>query len=258
MKKKIKIYTWNVNGIRALYSKINNTWINYCNGDIICLQETKAQKEQLPEELINIENYKSYWFSAQRKGYSGVCIYTRIEPLKVIYGLKNEKFDIEGRVIFAEYEDFLLVNSYFPNGGRGAERVAYKLEYYDELFFFLEKNYRDRKGIIVAGDFNTAHKEIDLARPKENETVSGFLPEEREWIDKIINLGYVDVFRLFNKEGGHYTYWDPITRAREKNIGWRIDYFMVSDDFVKYVKSSKIHSEIMGSDHCPVSLELEI
>jgi len=258
LKKKIKIYTWNVNGIRAIYNKNFIKWCNTGKGDIICIQETKAQKEQLPEELININGYNSYWFSAKRKGYSGVCIYTRILPINVAYGFGIEKFDIEGRVIFAEYDEFLLVNSYFPNGGRGAERVKYKLEYYDELFFYLEKNYRDKKGIIVAGDFNTAHKEIDLARPEENENVSGFLIEEREWIDKIINLGYVDVFRLFHKEGGLYTYWDPITRARERNIGWRIDYFMVSEDFVKYIKSSHIHSEIMGSDHCPVSLDIEI
>lgn len=254
----IKIYSWNVNGIRAIYNKFNIKFFDWIKGDIICFQEIKAHKEQLPEELINVDGYQSYWFSAQRKGYSGVSLYTKIEPLKILYGFNNEKFDIEGRVIFAEYENFLLVNSYFPNGGRGAERVAYKLEYYDELFFFLEKTYRDKKGIIVAGDFNTAHKEIDLAKPKENENVSGFLPEEREWIDKIINLGYVDVFRLFNKEGGNYTFWDPITRARERNEGWRIDYFMVSDDFVKYIKSSKIHSDIMGSDHCPVSLEIEL
>lgn len=254
----IKIYSWNLNGIRALYNKFDIKFFDWIKGDILCFQEIKAHKEQLPEKLINVDGYQSYWFSAQRKGYSGVSLYTKIEPLKILYGFNNEKFDIEGRVIFAEYENFLLVNSYFPNGGRGAERVVYKLEYYDELFYFLEKNYRDKKGIIVAGDFNTAHKEIDLAKPKENENVSGFLPEEREWIDKIINLGYVDVFRLFNKESGNYTFWDPITRARERNEGWRIDYFMVSDDFVKYIKSSKIHPEIMGSDHCPVSLEIEI
>lgn len=256
-KKYITIYTWNVNGIRAIAKKGFTEWVKKSKGDIICLQETKAQPEQIPEEVKNIKGFESYWFSAQRKGYSGVGTLTKIKPIKAINGFGNEKFDSEGRVIFSEYDKFVLANVYFPNGGRGPERVKYKLDFYDELFFFLQKKYSGRKGIIVTGDYNTAHKEIDLSRPKENETNSGFLPEERKWIDNIINLGYVDVFRKFYSEPDMYTYWDMFTRARERNVGWRIDYFMVTEDFVDNIVSADIHMDIMGSDHCPVSIKIK-
>ena len=196
--KYLTIFSWNVNGIRAVQNKGFMDWFENHGGDIICLQETKAQPDQLSDSVKNIKGFNSFWFSAQKKGYSGVAVYTNRQPENVINGFGNEIFDNEGRVIIAEYEKFVLANVYFPNGGRGPERVKYKLDFYDQLFFFLEKNYRERKGIIVTGDFNTAHKEIDLARPKENVKTSGFLPEEREWIDRIINLGYTDVFRTFN------------------------------------------------------------
>ena len=257
-KSTIKIFTWNVNGIRAIHKKGFLDWVKKSGGDIICLQETKAQKDQLPDELININSYKSYFFSAERKGYSGVGVYSKLNPINVINGFGNPLFDNEGRIILAEYDKFVLANVYFPNGGRGPERVKYKLDFYDILFFYLQKNYSDRKGIIVTGDFNTAHTEIDLARPKENVENTGFLPEERAWIDNIINLGYVDVFRKFNKGGGLYTYWDNVTRARERNVGWRLDYFMVSEDFADNIIASKIHSNIMGSDHCPVSIDIKL
>ena len=257
-KNTIKIFTWNVNGIRAIHKKGFLDWVKKSGGDIICLQETKAQPDQLPDELKSIKSYKSYFFSAERKGYSGVGVYTGINPLKVQNGFGNPFFDNEGRIIFVEYKKFVLANVYFPNGGRGPERVKYKLDFYDELFFYLQKNYSDRKGVIVTGDFNTAHTEIDLARPKENEGNTGFLPEERAWIDNIINLGYVDVFRKFNKGGGLYSYWDNVTRARERNVGWRLDYFMVSEDFANNIIASKIHSNIMGSDHCPVSIDIKL
>jgi len=255
--KNITIYTWNVNGIRAVAKKGFVDWVKKSKGDIICLQETKAQPEQVPDEVKNIKGYDSFWFSAQRKGYSGVGTYSKIKPVKTTNGFGNESFDNEGRVIFSEYEKFVLANVYFPNGGRGPERVKYKLDFYDELFLYLNKNYRDKKGIIVTGDYNTAHKEIDLARPKYNETNSGFLPEERAWIDNIINLGYVDVFRKFHKEPNWYSYWDVFTRARDRNVGWRIDYFMVSDDFVDNISSANIHMDVMGSDHCPVSIRIK-
>jgi exodeoxyribonuclease III len=258
VKNLIKIYTWNVNGIRAIHKKGFLDWIKKSDGDIICVQETKAQPEQIPDELKNINSYKSYWNSAERKGYSGVGVYSKPNLSKVFNGFNNPYFDNEGRVIFAEFEKFILVNVYFPNGGRGPERVKYKLDFYDEFFFFLTRNYFGRKGIIVTGDYNTAHKEIDLARPKENEMNTGFLPEERQWIDKIINLGFVDVFRKFHSEPKQYTYWDNITRARERNVGWRIDYFMVSEDFIDKIISSDIHPEVMGSDHCPVSIDIEL
>ena len=255
---KIRIYSWNVNGIRAIQKKGFMEWFAKCKGDIICLQETKAQPEQLDDTIKVIDKYKSYWFSAEKKGYSSVAIYSKPEPLKIRNGFNSVRFDTEGRVIFAEYDKFVLANVYFPNGGRGPERVKYKLDFYNELFFNLEKNYRDRKGIIVVGDYNTAHKEIDLARPKENVKTSGFMPEEREWVDKIINLGYSDVFRNFNNEPHQYSYWDQISRARDRNIGWRIDYFMVSNDFTDNVKNAQIHQDVFGSDHCPISIDLEI
>ena len=257
-KNSIKIYTWNVNGVRAIIKKGFIDWVKKSKGDIICLQETKIQENQVTKELINLKDYHEYWFSAHRKGYSSVAVFSKILPVNLKKGFDKEEYDNEGRIIFAEYEKFVLANVYFPNGGRGPERVKYKLDFYDELFFFLQKNYFGRKGVIVTGDFNTAHKEIDLARPKENETNTGFLPEEREWIDKIINLGYVDIFRKFNPEPGWYSYWDMFTRARERNVGWRIDYFMVSEDFVDKVTSAKIHTEVMGSDHCPVSIDIKI
>ncbi len=254
---KIKIYTWNVNGIRASIKKGFIDWVKKSNGDIICLQETKIQENQVTKELIDLKGYNEYWFSAHRKGYSSVAVFSKILPKNIRKGFGKEEYDNEGRVIFAEYEKFVLANVYFPNGGRGPERVRYKLDFYDELFFFLQKNYFGKKGVIVTGDFNTAHQEIDLARPKENSENTGFLPQEREWIDKIINLGYVDIFRKFHPEPGWYSYWDVFTRARERNVGWRIDYFMVSKDIADKVVSTEIHTEIMGSDHCPVSIELK-
>jgi exodeoxyribonuclease-3 len=254
----LKIYSWNVNGVRAIIKKGFLDWVKKSNGDIICLQETKIQENQITEELINLKEYNCYWFSAQRKGYSSVAVFSKSNPKQLKKGFDRDIYDVEGRVIFAEYEKFVLANVYFPNGGRGPERVKYKLDFYDELFFFLQKNYSGRKGIIVTGDFNTAHKEIDLARPKENSENTGFLPEERAWIDNIINLGYTDVFRNFNKEPGWYTYWDMFTRARDRNVGWRIDYFMVSNDFVDNIISADIHNQIMGSDHCPISIDVKI
>ncbi|MEO6695506.1 MAG: exodeoxyribonuclease III [Ignavibacteria bacterium] len=254
----INIFSWNVNGIRAIQNKGFMNWFENHGGDIICLQETKAQPEQIEDSLKNISGFSSHWFSAQKKGYSSVAIYSKPEPLNIKNGFDNSLFDSEGRVMFAEYEKFVLANVYFPNGGRGPERVNYKLDFYDELFFYLEKYYRDRKGIIVVGDFNTAHKEIDLAQPKKYSRSSGFLPEERMWIDRLVNLGYVDVFRNFNKEPNQYTYWDQVTFARERNDGWRIDYFMVSEDIVSNIKEAKIFPEVMGSDHCPISIKLEI
>jgi len=255
---KIKIYSWNVNGIRAVQKKGFMDWFKKSKGNIICIQETKAHKEQLEDSIINIKDYKSFWFSAEKKGYSSVAIYSNLEPVKIINGFGKDDFDKEGRVIIAEYETFVLANVYFPNGGRGPERVQYKLDFYDDLFFFIEKKYRDRKGIIVVGDYNTAHKEIDLARPKENTATSGFMPVEREWIDRLINLGYIDIFRKFNQKPDQYTYWDQITKARERNVGWRIDYFLVTKEIADRTLKAEIHSDIMGSDHCPISITLEV
>jgi exodeoxyribonuclease-3 len=256
-KKEIKIFCWNVNGIRAIWKKDFPKWFEKNSPDILCLQETKAQAEQLDDEVKKFMGYKSEFFSAEKKGYSGVATFSKTEPIAVKKGFGNTHFDNEGRVIESEYKDFVLYNVYFPNGGRGPERVKYKLDFYDTLFYQVEKKRKKQKNIIICGDYNTAHKEIDLARPKQNETNSGFLPEERAWIDTIVNLGYIDIFREYKKEAGQYTFWDNFTRARERNVGWRIDYFFISKEMKPMVTDAKIHMDITGSDHCPIELDLK-
>lgn len=241
----MRIFTWNINGIRAAVKKGFLEWFKETNPDILCLQETKAQFNQLDDSVTNINGYKSYWFSAERKGYSSVATFTKFKPVEVLNGFGKKEFDSEGRVIFTEFNEFVLANVYFPNGGRGPERLKYKLDFYDELFFYINKNYKSRKGIIITGDFNTAHNEIDLAKPQQWSKVSGFLNEERAWIERIINLGYVDVFRVLNPDVQKFTYWDQISRARQRNEGWRIDYFMVSEDIAGKVTFAEIHDTRM-------------
>ncbi len=253
----MKIISWNVNGIRAIAKKGFADWVKKENPDILCLQETKATEEQIPAEIKSLP-YKQFYLSASsRKGYSGVGLLTKIEPNSVSYGLGVEEFDREGRVISADYGDFILFNVYFPNGKASKERLDFKLRFYDK-FLEVVKDLKDKgRGVIICGDVNTAHKEIDLARPKENEKVSGFLPIEREWIDKLIASGFVDTFRMFVKEGGHYSWWDYKSRARERNVGWRIDYFFVSENLKDRVKDAFILSDVYGSDHCPVGIIFE-
>ena len=253
--KKIKMLSWNVNGLRAVHRKGFLDWFKNENPDILCLQETKAQKEQLSEELINVNGYHSYFSSAERKGYSGVAVYTKEKPLNIKKGFGIEKFDNEGRTLVLEYPDFTLFNIYYPNGKSRTERLKYKMDFYDAFLEYAENLRTNGNKVIICGDVNTAHKEIDLARPKDNENVSGFLPQEREWIDKFLAHGYVDTFRMFNKEPDNYTWWHMITRARERNIGWRIDYFFVSENAKGNVKDAFILSDVMGSDHCPIGIE---
>ncbi len=256
--KSIRILSWNVNGIRAAWKKGFLDWLERDNPDIVCLQETKAQIDQLGDEIKNVNQYKSYFFSAEKKGYSGVAVYSKIVPIAVRNGFGKAEFDSEGRVLELEYESFVLFNVYFPNGGRGPERVQYKLEFYDQLFKRVEVMRKKKKNVIVVGDYNTAHKEIDLARPGPNSKVTGFLPEERAWIDKLIGMGYIDIFREFNDQPGQYTYWDVITRARERNTGWRIDYFLISNEMKNMAVDATIHAQVMGSDHCPIELKLKM
>ena len=254
--KKIRILSWNVNGIRAAYKKGFLDWFKKEKPDILCIQETKAHQEQLPDELLNIEGYHSYFSSAVKKGYSGVAIYSKIEPKSVKKGFGIEKFDSEGRILIAEYAGFTLFNIYYPNGKARQERLDYKMEFYEGFLKYVDKLKKKGKNIIVCGDVNTAHKEIDIARPKENEKISGFLPMEREWIDKFLSHGYLDTFRMFNQEPDNYTWWDLITRARERNVGWRIDYFYISESLKKKIKDAFIMSDVMGSDHCPIGIEI--
>lgn len=255
----LKIVSWNVNGIRAIKKKGFFDYIEKEKPDILCVQETKASIEQLEEDLISPFNYYSsvYHSCSIKKGYSGVATFFKEKPIETFTGFGIEKFDNEGRVAVIEYKDFILFNVYFPNSGMPG-RLEYKLEFYEKFFEFCNNLKKQGKNIIVCGDYNTAHKEIDLARPKENMNSAGFLPVEREWMDKIINFGYVDTFRYFNKKPGFYTWWSMQTRARERNIGWRIDYHFVSDSLINKVKLSYIQSEILGSDHCPIVLELDL
>ncbi|MHB8660872.1 MAG: exodeoxyribonuclease III [Minisyncoccota bacterium] len=254
----MRIASWNVNGLRSLAK--NGYWESLLRGvkpDIFCLQETKASPEQLPEAMLYPAGYSAFFSSCQvRKGYSGVAIYSKIEPLSVIYGMGIKEFDQEGRLIGAEYKEFWLLNAYFPNGGRGPERLDYKLRFYDAFLAFTEK-LRKKKPVIFCGDVNTAHEEIDLARPKENEENTGFLPEERAWLDEVISAGYVDSFRHFHPHAKDaYTYWDLFTHARDRNVGWRLDYFFIASELMKRIKKAEIHADIYGSDHCPVSITL--
>ena len=254
----MKILSWNVNGIRAADKKGLFDWFKKQDADVVCLQEIKAMPEQVPPHLRNIPGYEVYWNSAERKGYSGVVTFTKQKPLDIKKGFGIEKFDNEGRILITEYSFFTLFNIYFPNGKKNQERLDYKLDFYDTFLAYADNLKAEGKNIIVCGDFNTAHKEIDLSRPKENEKVSGFLPVERAWIDTFIDHGYVDTFRHFNKESDQYTWWDLKTRARERNVGWRIDYFFTNKEVISKIKNSFIMQNVFGSDHCPVGIEIDV
>ncbi len=254
--KTVTILSWNVNGIRAVFKKNFLNWLNNQQLDILCLQETKAQEDQIPEELKNKAGYELFVNSAERKGYSGVATLCNIKPRQIIKGMGDERFDSEGRLLELDFGSVSLFNIYFPNGKGSPQRLSYKMDFYDTFLDRADKLKQQGKGLIICGDVNTAHQEIDLAHPRENVKTSGFLPEERAWIDKFISHGYVDTFRMFVTEGGHYSWWDVRTRARERNIGWRIDYFFVSDNLVDQVKAAFILPEVMGSDHCPVGIEI--
>jgi exodeoxyribonuclease-3 len=242
--------------LRAIYKKNFLEWFDSEQADIYCIQETKSHLDQLPKKLIERPDYKGYFAQAERKGYSGVALWSKIKPEKVSYELGLPRFNNEGRLIEAVYEDFSLFNVYFPNGKASRERLQFKMDYYETFLKRMSDLLREDKKIVICGDVNTAHQEIDLARPKENEKVSGFLPIEREWIDRLLDLGFIDTFRYFQKEPGHYSWWDYKTRARERNVGWRIDYFFISNNLKDNLKSAFIESEVMGSDHCPIGIDL--
>jgi len=252
--------SWNVNGLRALHKKSNWKWFLKVKPDFFCIQETKAHPEQLPEKVREPEGYFSCFSSSQdKKGYSGVALYSKVKPKKVEYGMGIKRFDNEGRIIVAYFDDFVLLNVYFPNGGMSSERLKYKLDFYDAFLTFMNTLKRSEKKIILCGDVNTAHEEVDLARPKENSDNTGFLREEREWIDEVISSGYIDTFRYMHPNTkDKYSYWDLKTRARDRNVGWRIDYFFVSGALENKIKKAEIHDDVLGSDHCPIELVLSI
>ncbi|MBX4211157.1 exodeoxyribonuclease III [Candidatus Parcubacteria bacterium] len=257
--KQLRIISWNVNGIRAVYKKGNWNWLIKQSPDIFCLQETKAMPEQLPPDLVKPVGYESYFdFPKERKGYSGVAIYTKVKPNKVEYIMGKPTLDKEGRLLALYFDDFVLINVYFPNGGGGPVRLKYKLEFYKEFLKFIDGLKKKKHNIVFCGDINTAHTEIDLARPKENVIHTGFLPIERAWLDEVIAHGYVDTWRNLNPGVKNtYTYWDQKTFARERNVGWRIDYFFVNKEFLNHIADFKVHESVLGSDHCPIELVLK-
>lgn len=254
----IRLISWNVNGLRAVHKKGFLDWFADELPDVLCLQEIKAEESQLPFELRSVPGYTPYFDSARRKGYSGVAAYTALAPREIRQGLGIERFDGEGRTLVLDFGSFVLFNVYFPNGGMSPERLQFKLDFYDAFLDRVEKLRKQGRHIVICGDVNTAHTEIDLARPKENQKNTGFLPQERAWIDRLLAAGYIDTFRMFCSETGQYTWWDMKTRARDRNVGWRLDYFFVSESLRDKVKSAGIMRSVTGSDHCPVELMLDI
>jgi exodeoxyribonuclease-3 len=253
----MKITTWNINGLRAVLDKGALDWAFTESPDVLCLQEIKARPEQLTAaQQAKLADYQAIWNPAERPGYSGVATLLREPPLEFGLGMQSPEFDPEGRVIRTRHPGFLLYNIYFPNGQRGQDRVDYKLAFYARLLEICDHLHAAGEQIIICGDFNTAHRPIDLARPKENETTSGFLPEERVWVDYYLEHGFVDVFRTLYPEKVQYTWWTYITNARKRNIGWRLDYFLVSAALLPRIENVVIHDQVMGSDHCPVTLSL--
>ena len=259
----MRVLSWNVNGIRAAAKKGFVSWIENENADMVCIQETKARPDQLPPELLEIrakdgKPYYAYWANAKKPGYSGVAIFSKSEPLNV-KELGINEFDEEGRVLQAEYRDFTLISVYFPNSQDAGKRLDYKLKFCDAVLKLCKKYRKEKRHFVLCGDYNIAHTPIDLARPKENEGNAGYLPEERAWMETFTSAGFVDTFRHFHPgQKGHYSWWSYRTGARERNIGWRIDYHCIDPEFLPLIKSSVIRPEVSGSDHCPVELCLDL
>lgn len=253
----MKLITWNINGLRAVSKKGFLTWLQKESPDAIGLQEIKIQQHQLPQELLAPEGYHAYFNPAERKGYSGTALYTKIQPLEVKNGFGIPEFDREGRFQEIHYKDFIFFNIYFPNGKMNYERLQYKMDFYEASLKYFDKLVKEGKKLLISGDYNTAHKEIDLARPKENEDISGFLPIERKWMDKLVSHGYIDCFREFDPSPHKYTWWSVRSGARQRNVGWRIDYFFCSKNARSLVKNCYHLTDVLGSDHCPVVLELK-
>ena len=257
----MRIMSWNVNGLRAVYKKGAIQSVLDMGLDIICLQETKSQPEQLPNDLLDLDQYQAVFSSSEtKKGYSGVATYTNVDAGDIEYGFGVPEFDQEGRIVKTDISPSIaLLNIYFPNGKQSPERLNYKMRFYEATLDYIERLKQQGQLTILCGDVNTAHFPIDLARPKENEHSSGFLPIERAWIDKLLSTGYVDIFRHHHPEQADaYTWWDMKTGARARNVGWRIDYFFVPIGLMEKTVNSMIHPDIMGSDHCPISIELTL
>lgn len=249
----MKIISWNVNGIKSSVRTGILDFIKKEKADVYCFQEIKSSLDGLSDSLKNIKGYELYYNFAEKKGYSGVFIYSKIKPLSVIKGIGDNLIDKEGRVLALEFKDFFLINAYFPHSNRELKRLDFKLRF-NKLFLKFCKNLEEKKPLVMASDFNVAHKEIDLANPTQNKKNAGFTIQERTWFDNFLKKGYIDTFREFDKESGQYTYWSNMHNARERNIGWRIDYFIISKNLLSKIKDSYILKEIKGSDHCPIGL----
>ena len=248
-----KLVSWNVNGIRSAEKKGFLDWLISSEADLVAIQETKTHPGQLSSAFLNPPGYLSAWNSAEKKGYSGICTYTRLSPHRRINGLGDQLFDTEGRTLIMEFEPFVFFNTYFPNGGRGAEWVEYKLAFY-RRFLDVALGYMEAgRSVVITGDLNTTYAEIDLARPRENVNHSGFMPEERAGLGEFFEAGLVDTFRYLHPDTVKYSWWDVVTRARERNVGWRLDYFLVSPDLKDHIVAADIHEGVFGSDHCLVS-----
>jgi exodeoxyribonuclease-3 len=254
----VKLVSWNVNGIRAVSKKDEFwDWFDNTDADIINFQEVRATKKDIPKKLSDVENFESYFNEAEKKGYSGVATYSKLEASDVVRGLGIEELDSEGRVLKIEYEDFILYNIYFPNSGMNAKRLDFKVDFCNALLDELKELKSQGKNLVITGDYNIAHHPIDVYNPKNCEGKSGYLPEERAWLDELEEAGFVDTFRLFDEGENNFTWWSYRTRARERNAGWRLDYFYVNEEITDKVKSAEILDDIYGSDHCPVTLELD-
>lgn len=254
----MRIISYNVNGIRAAIKKGFLEWLATDPADIVCLQETKAMKENVDVTELEKLGFEHYWFSAEKKGYSGVAIFTKIKPDNVEYGNGMTQSDAEGRVIRADFGDITLINAYFPSGTSGDERQTYKYQWLDEFYDYINELKKTRPNLIICGDYNICHREIDIHNPTGNKKNSGFLPEEREWMEQLFTTGYVDTFRHFNKDPHHYTWWSQrFPSVRLENKGWRIDYISVSEPLTKKLKHADIYPDVKHSDHCPIFLELK-
>ncbi len=252
----MRIFSWNVNGIRAVIRKGFTDWLQKEKPDVVCIQETKIQNNQLTQAISDLQVISLIFF-CRKKGYSGVAIYSKKKPTKIVHGFGVEKFDMEGRVIQAYFDNLVVISTYFPNGKRDEDRLQYKYDFYADYLPYLVKLTQSGLDVVVCGDYNTAHKEIDLARPKENKKISGFLPLEREWLDKYEKAGFIDTFRYLHPDKVQYSWWSHFARSRERNVGWRIDYNFASTSLSSRIKQAKIYDQVTGSDHCPIMVEIE-
>jgi exodeoxyribonuclease III len=252
-----KIVSYNVNGIRAAEKKGFFDWMKFYNPDILCVQETKAQPDQLDESWVNPNDYHGFWHSAEKKGYSGVAIFTKEEPKHIEVGCGIEKYDKEGRILRADYDGFSMMCVYLPSGSSGDHRQEIKEAFMDDFYEYIYELKQDFPNLIIAGDINICHREIDIHDPVSNKKSSGFLPHEREWLTKFLDMGFVDSFRHFNQELHNYSWWSYRARARAKNKGWRLDYQFVSETIIDRLKGADILSDVVHSDHCPVEIEID-